>query len=796
MKKQDIELIDGGFRLNGEPFFIYSGEIHYFRIPRKEWKGRLSKAKKAGLNTVASYIPWRWHEPQEGFFDFTGRIKPEKDIIGFINLLEKMGLYFVARPGPVCHGEIIMDGLPTWLVERYPQIRIKKRDGSFFPYPSLPSFMNPIYQDYVSKWYRAILPILKVHQVNQGRCIIALQLDNEIGMVNWLNKVADYSQTTTRLYQEYLREKYGHIEKLNKPYGSQYRRFEDVLQPDNEVNKKEMMRYWDWSFFYRRFYALYYQSLVKRVQAEGIQIPLIANIPQFYDYDTSGRGIQGLMTTSLFRDFSSFVPEVIFGGAYQMRRLNFENFHDIGLVTETVKMITKPGIPSFCAELQVGIMNDRPRIYPADVELNIKTSTGHGLSGLNGYLFCGGVNPKDIGLRGSYHEWQAPISSKGKEMPHLEPIKLFGRFLKSFGKYLALTKKQYDLVLGLYFPYYATEYLSGSFIENLTRKRDRLFFDGVARLLQMAGINFSLLDLQRGSQEELAQIPCLWAFTLDFMDLTTQKKLANYVKDGGNLVLNPLLPNKDLNLKSETFLIDNLGLRVLKYSPSNMILRDGLEYLAGAEEMSIFDSRGCRVITKTPDGEACTILKKAGKGQVLVIGFGMTHIFDYQVEIVKEYAHLMGIKPKVLVEPFDVHCVLRKNEEFGFLFLGNYHDEPREAFVELVLPGERKKTRIPSKGRIVLPNRRLWILPVGIPLNNKIRIKYSTAEILGYRILRDKLFLVFHGARDARVEILLEIKRPKEISLNKTPVYFKYQNGLCKIEVMANGEIEELLIEV
>ena len=57
-----------------------------------------------------------------------------------------------------------------------------------------------------------------------------------------------------------------------------------------------------------------------------------------------------------------------------------------------------------------------------------------------------------------------------------------------------------------------------------------------------------------------------------------------------------------------------------------------MEYLSGEGKMTIFNSKECKVITKNADGEACTILKKVKKGHVLVIGFGMAHVFDYQVD--------------------------------------------------------------------------------------------------------------------------------------------------------------------
>ena len=40
------------FRLHGKEFHIYSGAMHYFRIPPQYWEDRLQKLKAAGFNTV------------------------------------------------------------------------------------------------------------------------------------------------------------------------------------------------------------------------------------------------------------------------------------------------------------------------------------------------------------------------------------------------------------------------------------------------------------------------------------------------------------------------------------------------------------------------------------------------------------------------------------------------------------------------------------------------------------------------------------------------------------------------
>src|SRR6476646_2506518 len=63
---------DSVFLLDGKPFQMISGEIHYPRVPREAWRARMKMAKAMGLNTIGTYVFWNVHEPQKGRFDFTG----------------------------------------------------------------------------------------------------------------------------------------------------------------------------------------------------------------------------------------------------------------------------------------------------------------------------------------------------------------------------------------------------------------------------------------------------------------------------------------------------------------------------------------------------------------------------------------------------------------------------------------------------------------------------------------------------------------------------------------------------
>uniref|UniRef100_A0A915HRS0 Glycoside hydrolase 35 catalytic domain-containing protein n=1 Tax=Romanomermis culicivorax TaxID=13658 RepID=A0A915HRS0_ROMCU len=65
--------IDGTqFTLEGKPFTILSGSIHYFRVLRQYWKDRLLSLKAAGLNTVETYVAWNLHEEYPGEWDYSG----------------------------------------------------------------------------------------------------------------------------------------------------------------------------------------------------------------------------------------------------------------------------------------------------------------------------------------------------------------------------------------------------------------------------------------------------------------------------------------------------------------------------------------------------------------------------------------------------------------------------------------------------------------------------------------------------------------------------------------------------
>ncbi len=96
--------------LDGKPFYLASGDMHYFRVLPGGWTRRLELMRDFGLPAVQTYVPWNAHEPRPGEFDFSGRL----DLAAFLRLCDEPGLKVLLRPSclfwALPPGEVPPDG--------------------------------------------------------------------------------------------------------------------------------------------------------------------------------------------------------------------------------------------------------------------------------------------------------------------------------------------------------------------------------------------------------------------------------------------------------------------------------------------------------------------------------------------------------------------------------------------------------------------------------------------------------------------------------------------------------------
>ncbi len=154
--------IRDNFYLDGKPFRVISGSIHYFRVVPEYWRDRLEKLKAMGCNTVETYIAWNVHEPRKGVFDFDGRY----DLVKFVRTAEELGLYVILRPSPYICAEWEFGGLPAWLMAE---------DGM-----RLRACHEPFLK-HVREYYDRLFPLITPLQITEGGPVILMQVENEYG---------------------------------------------------------------------------------------------------------------------------------------------------------------------------------------------------------------------------------------------------------------------------------------------------------------------------------------------------------------------------------------------------------------------------------------------------------------------------------------------------------------------------------------------------------------------------------------------------------------------------------------
>lgn len=199
--------IKPGYAVVGEEIVpLWSGEVHYWRIQAANWRPILEKVKELGLDVIATYAAWNFHEIGEAQYDFTGETTPEHNLIGFLEMTHEMGLKVLIRPGPYIYSEWPFGGPPEEATKYHR--------------------LHPKFKEMATGWIDAISEMLAPFQATRGGHIIALQPDNE-------PYPAIQSQGTEMgcfqepgMFKEWLRERYGDdIARLNAAWSAEYTDF-------------------------------------------------------------------------------------------------------------------------------------------------------------------------------------------------------------------------------------------------------------------------------------------------------------------------------------------------------------------------------------------------------------------------------------------------------------------------------------------------------------------------------------------------------------------------------------------
>jgi beta-galactosidase len=697
----------GCFMKDGKPYFVISGEIHYFRLDPGLWEKHLVLLKQTGANTTSTYVPWDWHEYEESRCDFSGETHPGRDLVRYIGLCKKIGLHLIVKPGPYILAEYRRHGLPDWLLRRCgDNSRALDEKGNVIA-PDLMSYMSEEFLHYVFLWYDHVMPVVAQCQHSNGGPITMMQVCNEVGVFQWLSGKIDYNESVVKMYRAFLKERHGVIEEVNRLHGERYLTFDEINAPRGSIAiKAEYCAYYDFHLFYRHYYALYLDTLVKKIRSFGIDVQLTHNIPGWI----YGNAAELPMLISTYEEVMRRRTDIVFGLDHIPEFVSFRNAHS-DLACNKILEAMQPYGPVWAAEFQAGTREHHVKCDANDMKAFYFASLAHGLQGFNYYMFSQGMNPKGKGFYGKTFYFQTPLNALAMKSPLYGVTKNFAEFINREKDNLLLSRTKAGICIGLYKPYFYTELTTSQMLKQQRLQvgklgltldprfvREELLFNGLLRALQALNIGYDIRDLEASLPEPLLRYKQLWVVSTEFMDGDTQKLLVSYVKKGGHLVIYPAIPTLDTYLNACLVLKDGLRLQFeTALSPNKVQAYDIDDVFTLTKQKQIFRMSDAIAISKTEAGDVCGIQKRVARGWIAALGYAFGYTTDEHLQLYKKIVSLDGIRTEAEVSDADIQCVLRRGKKRSYLFLLNYHNEKKTFTVD-----GKRQTMAPFSCKVIV----------------------------------------------------------------------------------------------
>jgi hypothetical protein len=157
---------------------LLSVDLPYYNLSPSDWELSLVRLRQLGIQTLTLQVPWAWHEPTPGQFDFTGTSHPQRNVVACIEVAAQLGFQVILRPGPHANA-LPRGGVPFWWLQQDATHVAQHADGETFRRVDglpLPDRHVPAYTQAVQHWFTAFSSALCGFQAPGGP-IVQLILD-------------------------------------------------------------------------------------------------------------------------------------------------------------------------------------------------------------------------------------------------------------------------------------------------------------------------------------------------------------------------------------------------------------------------------------------------------------------------------------------------------------------------------------------------------------------------------------------------------------------------------------------
>jgi beta-galactosidase len=741
-----IEIQNKTILIDGRPRLMISGEVHYFRLPRDTWRDRLEKLKAAGGNTVASYIPWLCHEPEKGHLDLDGHTLAQLDLGAFIDLCAELDLFFIARPGPFIMAEMKNEGVPYYLYTDHPEIVPTGWDGKPAPTRTL-DYLAPDFLAETRRWYDAVMPIISDRLQTKGGNVIAVQLDNEVGMLSWVSNSPDLTDLVIEDLWSWLATTIGEEERARRyPFGTDEpaRSIRSPQEAWAGILMQDLARYM------RHRFARYIAALREMAEENGIAgVPFIVNI---HGTEAGGGTSYPIGISQLYESYTQD-DGYLSGSDHYLGNLTAANAPDWYVMNAYMDAVNLPDQPLTSVEFEAGEGDYGgsmgARLDPSSAPFKLRMGVAQGNRLVNYYLFTGGYNYRmdletgdgndRISFTGERHGIGAPVNPEGVTSytyPHLSQV---NRTLLALEEFVATANEERDNVAMAFIPdYYATEsvYPGSETMKTIAGNLRRTRFAGpgawLARALMQATVRYTALDVQH-NEISPETTPVLVLASARNMAPELQEKIVGYIRAGGTLFLIGEVPLQDMAGNECRVLADALGLVHVGERHSTHRYFLSLNADGWAAPRAEWRAAWAQTFRSTvPNAEVLFRVYGRDDAVGFDIPLGEGHVVAITAEIPLEMPFVND-----LLRQLGVERGLRHDSPHHNIFLNSTRTPEGARFIHaLNFDGFDKSIRLTLDGQqlfegheVMLRRRDGVMLPVNVDLGD-VRIDWSTAELL------------------------------------------------------------------
>lgn len=561
-----LDIRRGVLHLNGQPRLLVSADYPYYRDHASNWSDRLRLLRSLGIEVVTAYIPWRHHQPlPDSAPDFSGATQPNRDVLGFLRLCQAHGLAAIVKPGPFIHAETNYGGLPDWVspvlneeIEAtlaangapvtWAGARLAAGGKTIETWP-LPAPLSAVFLAHTAHWLAAVSAQVIRPNISPAGAIVALQIANEGIYSNGQHApwAFDYSDSSLVHYRQFLEETYGSLERYNQLHASRFARWDDIPAPhswNEPLNLADLRTYLDWGQYQPHYYQRVLHAWTQHLPAE---LPVFLNqnppLGEPFGLDAWLTRVEPEVWQGVHYGTTNWVGDVSANpSAFERYLLTSKRYPGVNMEENW----------GFAELYDPAYVDAAVCLYQTLVALNA------GATGFNVYTGVATAFPDrnlEVLPKAPYPD-AAPITELGQLTPKAEIVRWLTLFLEHYGAEFLAAHPAQAAAWGLYLPYAHAGAWAPSGAHNGMAPALGVHLAQFQSQLRSLNLDYGVLNLAAVSLADLLHYPRLFTTGRTFMAETIQHKLAEYVRQGGQLTVIGELPAVDENGQPCTLLQD------------------------------------------------------------------------------------------------------------------------------------------------------------------------------------------------------------------------------------------------